>query len=404
MYLALTEDERAFREQIRQFLRDNVQPETRLKLSEGRQLSKGERAAGMRVLHKMGVPTWPKEYGGAGWTPVQHYIFEEEARAFHARTSYGMGVALVGPVIYTFGNKAQKEYYLPRIINAEDWWCQGFSEPGAGSDLASLKTRAVRDGDHYIVNGQKTWTTLAQYADWIFCLVRTNPDVKKQAGISFLLIDMKTPGVTVRPIQLIDGTYEVNEVFFDNVRVPIENLVGEENQGWGYAKFLLGNERFSDSSVSLSTERIRRIKDLAGRSYASGERLIDQSAFRAKVAAVEVQLKALEITQLRVLANASKEQKSTQDPASSILKLKGSEIEQATAELLMDVIGPYALPFLSELPFLPEEALESGNEPSIAPDWAATIASTYYGSRAVSIYSGSSEIQKNIIAKAILGL
>lgn len=295
----------------------------------------------------------------------------------------------------TFGNETQKKYYLPRIVNAEDFWCQGFSEPGSGSDLASLKTRAVRDGDYYVVNGQKIWTSWAQYADWIFCLVRTNPDVKKQQGISFLLINMKTPGVTVRPIQLIDGTRDVNEVFFDNVRVPIENLVGEENKGWDYAKFLLGNERFSDAGVGICKERLRRIKDLAARSCIGGERVIDQAAFCEKVAAVEVQLKALELTQLRVVVN-SNQQTGTQDPASSILKLKGSELEQATAELLMDVVGPYAVPYLSE------EEFESRNEPSIGLDW--TIASDYFGSRAASIYSGSSEIQKNIIAKAILGL
>lgn len=329
---------------------------------------------------------------------MQHFIFEEEARALSARASFGMGVGLVGPVIYTFGNQAQKDYYLPRIINADDWWCQGFSEPGAGSDLASLKTRAVRDGDHYIVNGQKIWTTWAQYADWIFCLVRTNPDVKKQAGISFLLIDMKTPGVTVRPIELIDGSYEVNEIFFDNVRVPVENLVGEENKGWGYAKFLLGNERFFDSSVGLSTSRVGRVKQLAAQVYSGGGRLIDQPSFREKVAAVEVQLKALEITQLRVLASASKRQQNVQDPASSILKLKGSELEQATAELLMDVAGPYGLPYLCE------EDRESGKAPPIGPNWAAMAAPTYFYSRAVSIYSGSSEIQKNVIAKGILGL
>ncbi|MHC4046095.1 acyl-CoA dehydrogenase family protein [Bradyrhizobium sp. 23AC] len=397
MDIAFTAEERAFREEVRQLLRVNMPPKLRRKLAEGRKLSKHEKAAGVRILYRKGVPTWPKEYGGAGWTPVQYYIFTEEVRAFPAWTQFGYGESLVGPVIYTFGNEAQKKYYLPRIANAEDWWCQGFSEPGAGSDLASLRTRAVREGDHYIVNGQKTWTTWAQYADWIFCLVRTNPEAKKQQGISFLLVDVKTPGVTVRPIELISGGHEVNEIFFDNVRVPVENLVGEENKGWGYAKFLLANERFSDAGVTSSKESIHRIKDLAARSCAGGAPLIDQASFREKIAAVEVQLKALEMTQLRVLANASKEQKGAQDPASSILKLKGAEIEQTIAELLMDVVGPYALPYRSE------DQLES-NEPPIGPDWAATIAPGYFYSRAASIYSGSREIQKNIIAKAILGL
>ncbi|MET4046071.1 alkylation response protein AidB-like acyl-CoA dehydrogenase [Bradyrhizobium sp. RT6a] len=397
MDIAFTDDERAFREEIRQLLRDNMPPRLRRRLAEGRKLSKDEKAAGVRILYKKGVPTWPKDYGGAGWNPVQYYIFTEEVRAFPAWTQFGYGESLVGPVIYTFGNEAQKKYYLPRIANAEDWWCQGFSEPGAGSDLASLRTRAVRDGGHYVVNGQKTWTTWAQYADWIFCLVRTNPEAKKQQGISFLLVDVKTPGVTVRPIELISGGHEVNEIFFDNVRVPIENLVGEENKGWDYAKFLLANERFSDAGVTSSKESIGRIKKLSARSCADGEPIIDQGSFREKIAALEVQLKALEMTQLRVLANASRQQKSAQDPASSILKLKGAEIEQEIAELLMDLAGPYVLPYLSE------DQLE-GNEPPIGPDWAATAAPGYFYSRAASIYSGSREIQKNIIAKAILGL
>lgn len=398
MDLTFTEEERAFRDELRQFLRDNVPPEARRKLVEGRPLSKEEMVAGARVLNKKGIPYWPKVYGGAGWTPAQQYIFEEEVQAFPAQTMYDFGVSLIGPVIYTFGNEAQKKYYLPRIINVQDWWCQGFSEPGAGSDLASLRTRAVRDGDHYVVNGQKTWTTLAQHADWIFCLVRTNPDVKKQLGISFLLIDMKSPGVSVRPIQLIDGGYEVNEVFFDNVRVPAENLVGEENRGWEYAKMLLGNERFGGAWVGASKERIRRIKQLAARPRAGGDRLIDQTAFQQKIIEIEVQLKALEMTQLRVVANASKQQKGTQDPASSILKLKGAEIQQATAGLLMDVIGPYALPQLSE------QELEDGNMVPIGPDWPPMIAPNYFYSRAASIYSGSREIQKNIITKVTLGL
>ncbi|MER8440978.1 acyl-CoA dehydrogenase family protein [Mesorhizobium sp. M1312] len=398
MDLAFTEDESKFREEVRRLLRDNISPETRRKLAEGQHLSKNEIAEGMRALHKMGVPSWPKEYGGAGWSPLQQYIYEEELQAFPAaRLAFGYGVTLVGPVIYTFGNEAQKLHFLPRIINAEDWWCQGFSEPGAGSDLASLKTRAVRDGDHYVVNGQKIWTTGAQYADWIFCLVRTNPDVKKQDGISFLLIDMKIPGVEVRPIKLIDGGYEVNEVFFSDVRVPIENLIGEENKGWTYAKFLLGNERFVDAGLGLIKERVQRAKHLAAQCYVGGKRLIDEMAFREKVAAVEVEMKAFEITQLRAVT-VSTQQNGIQDPAGSILKLKGSEIEQAATLLLMDVVGPYVLPDLTD----GQVGLEDGQ--SVGPEWAKTIAPLYFYSRAATIYSGSSEIQKNIIAKVILGL
>ncbi|WOH75631.1 pimeloyl-CoA dehydrogenase large subunit [Bradyrhizobium sp. NDS-1] len=400
MDIAFTKEERAFREEVRQFLRDSVPLETRRKIINGRTLSRDEMVAWTRILHKKGwaVPDWPKEYGGTGWTPAQLYIFGEELQMYPVRGLPDFGASLVGPVIYTFGNEAQKKYYLPRIVNADHWWCQGFSEPGAGSDLASLKTRAIRDGDNYIVNGQKIWTTLAQFADWIFCLVRTNPDVKKQLGISFLLIDMKSPGITVRPIQLIDGSYEVNEVFFDNVRVPAKNLVGEENKGWGYAKFLLGNERFNIASVGSAKERIRRVKELAALACTGDGRLIDQATFREKVTALEVRLKALEITQLRVVANAAKPQTPTQDPASAILKIKGSEIQQTTAQLLMDVIGPYALPYLSE------DLIQSHNCPPIGPAWAAAIAPAYFNARKVSIYGGSDEIQKNIIAKAILGL
>lgn len=398
MDLTFTEEERAFREDVRQFLRDNVSTETRRKQIEGRVLTIDEQIAWLRTLYnKMGIPNWPKEYGGTGWSPVEHYIYDQEACDFPAKAMYDVGVSLVGPVIYTFGNDAQKKKYLPRIAKVEEFWCQGFSEPGAGSDLASLKTRAVRDGDHYIVNGQKMWTSWAHYADWIFCLVRTNPDAKRQQGISFLLVDMKTPGLTVRPIQLIDGRHEVNEVFFDNVRVPVENLVGEENKGWEYAKFLLANERFSDAGVGTCKQRIRRIKDLAAKSYDGGDRLIDRIGFRERIAAIDAQIKALEITQFRVIAGASKRQGGVQNPASSILKLRGSQLQQATAELLLDLSGPYALPYQSD-----EEV--DGTEPPIGPDWAAAIAPAYFFSRAVSIYAGSSEIQKNIIAKAILGL
>ncbi len=301
-------------------------------------------------------------------------------------------------MIYTFGNEAQKSYYLPRIVNVEDWWCQGFSERGAGSDLASLKIRAVRDGGRYIVNGQKTWTTSAQYADWIYCLVRTDPDGKKQRGISFLLVDMKSPGVTVRPIQLIDGSYEVSEVFFDDVCVPVDNLVGEEGRGWDYAKFLLRTERTNVAAVAVAKEHIRRVEALARRVQLAGQSLYDLPAFRQKVAAIEVQLKALEVMQLRVVANQENQQNRGLDLASSILKLKGTEIQQAIVELLMDVVGPYALPYTSE------QDLDLTSKPSIGYDWEATIAPAYFNARKFSIYGGSDEIQKNIIAKAVLGL
>jgi alkylation response protein AidB-like acyl-CoA dehydrogenase len=305
---------------------------------------------------------------------------------------------MVGPVIATFGSDAQKRRFLPRIANLDDWWCQGFSEPGAGSDLASLKTIARRDGDDYIVNGQKTWTTLAQYADWIFCLVRTDPAAKKQEGISFLLIDMKTPGITVRPIQTIDGGHEVNEVFFDDVLVPAQNRVGEENKGWDYAKFLLGNERIGIARVGISKARIRRLKEIAALERAGDRPLIEDERFAMKIAAVEVQLKALEMTQLRVVA-AERDNNGKPDPASSILKIRGSEIQQSISELLMEAVGPYALPDQ-----VPRDESERWNEPPIGPEWAGPQAPYYFNWRKASIYGGSNEIQKNIIAKAILGL
>ncbi len=263
MDLNFSKEELAFRDEVRTFFKENVPPEVRQKIIEGRHVSKDELVNWQRTLNKKGwaVPHWPKQYGGTGWTPVQQYIFLEELQAAPAPSPLPFGVNMVAPVIYTFGNEEQKKYYLPRIANLDDWWCQGFSEPGSGSDLASLKMTAKRKGDVYILNGQKTWTTLAQYADWIFCLCRTDPEAKKQTGISFILADMKTRGITVRPIQTIDGGHEINEVFFDDVEVPVSNLVGEENKGWDYAKFLLGNERTNIARVGMSKERIRRIKD-----------------------------------------------------------------------------------------------------------------------------------------------
>ncbi len=273
MDLRFTEDELAFRDEVRTFFREALPPSIRENIVAGHHTSKEELVTWTRILHDKGwaVPHWPVEHGGTGWSPIKQYIYLEEMSQTPAPAPLAFGVNMVGPVIYTFGNEAQKSRFLPRIASLEDWWCQGFSEPGSGSDLASLKTRAVRDGDEYVVNGQKTWTTLAQYADWIFCLVRTDPDARKQSGISFLLIDMKSPGITVRPIQTIDGGVEVNEVFFDDVRVPIENLVGEENKGWNYAKFLLGNERVNIARVGVSKERIRQDRELAAQQQVGGE-------------------------------------------------------------------------------------------------------------------------------------
>ena len=320
MDLRFTPEENAFREEVRAFFAENLDPAVREKLKSRDYAGKADLVAWTRILnaHGWGAPHWPVEYGGTGWDPMRQYIFLEELQKFPAPQPLAFGVNMVGPVIYTFGSKAQKERFLPRIRNLDDWWCQGFSEPGSGSDLASLKTRAIRDGDHYVVNGQKTWTTMAQHADWIFCLVRTDIAAKKQEGISFLLIDMKTPGIEVRPIVTMDGGAEVNEVFLTDVRVPVENLVGEENKGWDYAKFLLGNERTNIARIGVSKQRIARIRELAALEFADGRPLIEDERFRERLAAIEIDLKALEMTQLRVVAaDAKRGSTGKPDPASS---------------------------------------------------------------------------------------
>jgi pimeloyl-CoA dehydrogenase large subunit len=399
MDLRFTADELAFRDEVRGFFRAALPDGIRRKMIDQMKLDKADIVAWQRILDARGwaVPDWPVDWGGTGWTAVKRYIFQEEMQQAPAPQPLAFGVSMVGPVIIAFGNDAQKSRYLPRIRSLDDWWCQGFSEPGSGSDLASLKTSAKRVGDRYVVNGQKTWTTLAQHADMIFCLVRTDPAVKKQEGISFLLIDMRTPGITVRPIVTIDGGAEVNEVFFDDVEVPLENRVGEEGKGWDYAKFLLGNERTGIARVGVSKQRIRRLKELAALEPASGGgKMIDDQRFREKIAALEIELKALEMTQLRVVSNERQGRSKTPDPASSILKLKGSEVQQGIAELLMEVVGPYAMPY--------QPQAEGWNEPPIGPDYAGPLALTYFNWRKISIYGGSNEIQKNIISKAILGL
>src|SRR5580700_8115519 len=393
MDLRFTADELAFRDELRTFFRDNLPADIRERMRLGHAPTKDDTVAWQRILNRRSWASysWPKGYGGPGWTPVQRMIFLEENQLAPAPEVSSFNITMIGPVLIQFGTEEQKQRFLPRAANIDDWWCQGFSEPGAGSDLASLKTAARRDGDDYVVNGQKTWTTTAQYADWIFCLVRTDPEAKKQQGISFLLIDMKTPGITVRPIQTIDGGREVNEVFFDDVRVPIENRVGEENRGWDYAKFLLGNERTGIARIGTCKARIRRLKEIAALERAGDKPLIEDERFRMKIAAVEVELKALEITQLRVVA--TERDRNGPDPASSILKIKGTEIQQTISELLLEAVGPYALPEETH------EESERWNEPAIGPDWAGPLAPHYFNWRKVSIYGGSNEIQKNIIAK-----
>ncbi len=400
MDLHYSAEERAFRREVRAFLESEIPADIRHRMAEDKHPTKDDIVISQRILNKRGwaVPSWPRAWGGQDWSAVQHYILLDELQQCSVPPPLSFNTNMVGPVIAQFGNETQKRRFLPPTANIDIWWCQGFSEPGSGSDLASLRTTARRDGDHYVVNGQKTWTTLAQYADWIFCLVRTNPEAKKQEGISFILIDMRSPGITVRPIQTFDGGREINEVFFDDVRVPAENLVGEENKGWDYAKFLLGNERVGIARVGTSMARIRRIKQLAALEQSGGRPLIEDARFREKVAAVEIELKALEITMLRVVADERHRAKGKPNPASSILKLKGSELYQATTELLLDVVGPYALAYQ------PDDDAEGSNQPPVGPDYAGEAAPSYFNNRKVSIYGGSNEIQRNIIAKAILGL
>ena len=398
MDLDFTPQQLEFRAEVRAFLAASLPAETRRRVLEGLEPTRGDIAGWQKLLFARGWggPNWPVEFGGTGWDPVRQFIFEEESTAAGAPMLLPFGLKMVGPVIMRFGNLAQQARYLPKILSAEEWWCQGYSEPGSGSDLASLKTRAERRGDHYLVNGQKTWITLAQHADWIFCLVRTDPAVKPQAGISFLLIDMHSPGVTVRPITLLDGgSHKVNEVWLEDVQVPLENLVGAENSGWTYAKFLLGHERTNIAGVGGSKRELRRLKAIAREERKNGRPLLADPAFAAKVAQVEIELMALEITNLRVLEMET--QRRAPGPEASLLKIKGTEIQQALSELMMQAVGPYALPFR-------RDALEGFADEAIGPAYAAPLAARYCNLRKTSIYGGSNEIQKNIITQMLLGI
>ncbi|MEQ9528700.1 MAG: acyl-CoA dehydrogenase family protein [Parvibaculaceae bacterium] len=395
MDMRFSPEELAFRDEVREFIANNYPHE--LKGARRGEMSKEDILKWHRVLYKKGwvVPHWPVEYGGTGWTITQRYIWNEENARAETTPLLPFGLSMVGPVIYTFGNEEQKKRFLPGILSGDDWWCQGYSEPGSGSDLASLRTKAVRDGDHYFVNGSKTWTTLAQHADWMFCLVRTDPDAKQQEGISFLLIDMKTPGITVRPIITMDGSHEVNEVFLEDVKVPAENLIGEENKGWTYAKFLLGNERSGIAGVARSKKAIERLKKIAGAELVDGTPLMKTGEFSRKVAEVEIDLSALEVTELRTLAAESKGR--GPGPEASILKIKGTEIQQRITELAVEAVGNYAL---VEAPRLET----TGNEFVPGPEGSQGTAQDYFNMRKTSIYGGSNEIQHNIIAKMVLGL
>lgn len=400
MDLRFTDEENAFRAEVRSFMLREIPESIRVKLGEGHELEREEIVQSQRILNAKGwaVPRWPREWGGQPWTPVQHYIFLDELQQNSVPQPLQFNCDMVGPVIARFGSEEQKRHFLPRCANLDDWWCQGFSEPGAGSDLASLKTKAVHSGDHYLVSGQKTWTTLAQYADWIFCLVRTDPAAKKQEGISFLLIDMASPGIVVRPIITIDGRHEVNEVFFDEVKVPLANLVGEENKGWDYAKFLLGNERTGIARVGITKQRLGRIKRIARHTPAGDGTVWDNPAFQARFTIAEIELKALEITQMRLVSEMQHNAGRGNNASASILKIKGSELQQTATELLMEAAGPHGLIFIDG------KGEEGRNDPLADLEWASLATQNYFNYRKVSIYGGSNEIQRNIIAKMALGL
>jgi alkylation response protein AidB-like acyl-CoA dehydrogenase len=392
MDLNFTADELAFRDEIRQWVGAQLPPDISHKVRGGLRLSKDDFQRWARILGKQGWlgSNWPKDFGGPGWNAVQKHLFEEECALAGAPRVVPFGPVMVAPVIMAFGSPEQQRRFLPGIASGDVWWCQGYSEPQAGSDLASLTTRAERRGDVYVVNGQKTWTTLGQHADWIFCLVRTNTGVRKQEGISFLLIDMKSPGITVRPIVLLDGEPEVNEVFFDDVEVPVGNLVGDENKGWTYAKYLLAHERTNIADVNRAKRELERLKRLA-----KAEGLWDDIRFRDQIALLEVDIVALEMMVLRVLS-AERGGKQTLDVA-GLLKIRGSEIQQRYTELMMLAAGPYALPFIYE-------AMEAGWQGDhVGAAHFAPLAASYFNTRKTTIYGGSNEVQKNIIAQAVLG-
>jgi len=393
MDLSYSAEEQAFRNEVRSWLAAHLPADIRDKVTQYRGLSKDDIVRWHKILAAQGwsVPHWPVEWGGTGWNITQRYIYDEEFGLAGAPTLPPFGPSMCASVLLRFGSPEQKQRYLPRIRSGDDFWVQGYSEPGAGSDLAALKTRAERRGDHYLVNGQKIWTTLGHYGDWIFCLVRTDTAAeKRQEGISFLLIDMKTPGITVRPLILMDGGHEVNEVFFDDVKVPVENLVFEENKGWTVAKYLLGHERMGSGNVGGSRRELAALRQLAATEQKNGRPLMDDPRFRDRLSRVEIELDALELTSMRFL---DKMRRSGQPPGAdvSMLKIRGTEVQQAITELMMQAVGPMAQPFV---------AVDDGAIDHVT----SRLSPRYFNYRKASIYAGSNEIQRNIIAKMTLGL
>lgn len=396
MNLTWTPQERQFREAVRAFAADKLPADIRAKVLRHQRLERDDYVRWHNILADQGwgAPNWPVEYGGTGWNALQRLIFEVECFKAGAPRLLPFGLSMIGPVLMKYGSEEQKARLLPRMLRVQDWWCQGYSEPGSGSDLASLKTRAVRDGDDYIVTGQKTWTTLAQYADWMFCLVRTDPEARAQRGISMLLLDMRSPGVTVRPIRTLDGGHDVNEVWLENVRVPAANLVGEENQGWTYAKYLLGHERTGIAGLGHCHRELGILKDMAARAQTRGRPLLQDSRMRDRISRIEVDIMALEMLLLRVAASND----GTPGPEASVLKIRGSEIQQDLAMLQMEVAGPDAWPY-------DPDWMEAGNDfHGPGPEMAAAAGAGYADMRKTSIYGGTTEVQKGIIARLVLGV
>uniref|UniRef100_UPI0030F5D71E acyl-CoA dehydrogenase family protein n=1 Tax=uncultured Acidovorax sp. TaxID=158751 RepID=UPI0030F5D71E len=398
MDLNFTPEEEAFRAEVQAFLKDKLPARIANKVKAGQRLTKADQDEWHAILNERGwlANHWPEEYGGPGWGAVEKFIFDTECALAGGPRIVPFGVNMLGPVLIKFGNEAQKKYWLPRILSGEDWWCQGYSEPGAGSDLASVKTTAVRQGDHYVVNGQKTWTTQGQHANMIFCLVRTDREAKAQSGISFLLVDMKSPGVELRPIRTLDGDREVNEVFFTDVKVPVENLVGEENKGWTYAKYLLTYERTGIAGVGFCIAALAKLKVIAAKVMKNGKPLDQDPLFAARMAQVEIDLENMKTTNLRVIAAVAGG--GVPGAESSMLKIRGTEIRQEILSLMRRAVGPYALPFIEEAQY------EGYADEPVGPKEAATAAANYFNYRKLSIFGGSNEIQKNIISKMILGL
>lgn len=398
MDIAFSEDVQAFRQEVRAFIRTHLPDDIKHCVERGEELSREDHMRWHRKLCQRGwtVPNWPTEYGGLGWSLAQQYVFHDELALNCAPRLPWYGWDMIGPLLIEYGSDWQRQRFLLPIASGEEWWCQGFSEPNAGSDLAALQCKAVRDGEHYVVNGSKIWTTMAHVSDWMFALVRTDSSGKKQQGITLLFIDMHSPGLSHRPIITFDGSHEVDQCYFQDVRVPVENRVGEEGEGWSYAKYLLSVERIGTADVTRSGAMLQRLKTIAANEQAQGKPLIEDHRFADQIASLEIELKALEVTELRYLFET--EAGSDLGPESSILKIRGTEIQQRIAELIVDALGYYACPDLR--PALWQDA----NAPAVGPDYAMLASASYFNLRKLSIFSGSNEIQKNIVAKAVLGL